>query len=474
MSIKTKIIATLGPASNSPATITRLVEAGARIFPLNFSHGDAAQFVDVIAAIRETEKRCGFAVTIMQDLAGPKIRIGVFEEGSITVARGDKVLLGAARPAGNNLPFIPFDHEAILKTLEIGDKMILADGTLQFRVVEAGPDGIFVLEAANAGIVTSRKGLALPEKSMPIPALTEKDKKNLRDGLALGVDAVALSFVQTAQDILDARAIMALAGRTVPIVAKLERQNAVNNLEEILRETDIVMVARGDLGIECPLPMLPAMQKRIIMACNNASKPVIVATQMLLSMVNNPVPTRAETTDVANAVLDGADCLMLSEETAMGNFPVEAVRFMSEIAMQAEKLLPDVKKTSPTPRGKSATHLLAHAAYTLAEDIDAVAFVTHSQSGFSARTISACRPRQPIYAISPYAQTLHGLNFSWGVIPSATPEEAGGHLETTEQFIETSPLFKTGDALVVTAGQRRCGSCKNDVVGTNLIKVFTK
>ena len=474
MFAKTKIIATLGPASNSPEVIARLVEAGARIFRLNFSHGDAAQFVDVIAAIRETEKRFGFAVTIMQDLAGPKIRIGALDEGSIAFVKGDKVILGMAKPAGEQLPFIPFDHETILKTLEIGDKMILADGTLQFRVVESRPDGIFVLEAANAGIVTSRKGLSLPEKPMPVPALTEKDKNDLRDGLALGVDAVALSFVQTAQDILDAKAIMRSEGRTIPIVAKLERQNAVNNLEEILREADIIMVARGDLGIECPMSMLPAMQKRIVMTCNKAAKPVIVATQMLLSMVNNPVPTRAETTDVANAVLDGADCVMLSEETAMGNYPVETVRFMAEIAMQAEKLLPDVRPAHSVSSGGSVTDFLAHAAYTLAEDINAAAFVTHSQSGFSARTISACRPRQMIYAISPYALTLHSLNFSWGVIPCPTPEEAGGHLETTENFIETSPLFTTGDALVVTAGQRRCGSCKQEVVGTNLIKVFIK
>jgi pyruvate kinase len=199
-------------------------------------------------------------------------------------------------------------------------------------------DDLFVLRANNPGIVTSRKGLALPDKTVPVPALTDKDKKDLRDGLHLGVDAVALSFVQGARDILEAKSIIRAEGRDVPVVAKLERQNAVQNLAEILAVTDIIMVARGDLGVECPLEQLPGLQKRIIKACNKAAKPVIVATQMLLSMVGNPTPTRAETTDVANAVLDGADCVMLSEETAMGNYPVEAVAFMGEIAANAEEL----------------------------------------------------------------------------------------------------------------------------------------
>ncbi|MDL2209219.1 pyruvate kinase [Desulfovibrio sp. OttesenSCG-928-O18] len=477
MRAKTKIIATIGPASDSPETIARLVEAGARIFRLNFSHGDASSFTDIVKTIRELEQKNGFAITIMQDLAGPKIRLGNIEEGSISFAKGDTAYLGPKRPAENDMPYLPFDHPAILKTMVKGDRMVLADGSLQFTVVEKKSDALFVLRASNSGIVTSRKGLALPDKTVPVPALTDKDKKDLRDGLKLGVDAVALSFVQTARDIQDAKAIIRAEGRDVPVVAKLERQNAVQNLAEILAVTDIVMVARGDLGVECPLQLLPGLQKKIIKACNKAAKPVIVATQMLLSMVNNPMPTRAETTDVANAVLDGADCVMLSEETAMGNYPVETVAFMGEIAANAEAL-PNgegIRKEEFAP-GEGATSFITYAACRLAEEIDADAMVAYSVSGVSARTLASRRPRRPVYVISPYAATLHTLNFSWGLVPCAIEADSGGHLEAVEDFVDNSPLFQPGATVILTAGQARSGAGvgHSSVVGANLMKVFTK
>lgn len=345
--MKTKILATIGPASNKRDVLSKLIAAGVRIFRLNFSHGDSSSFVDLIKMIRELEIVHKTPITILQDLSGPKIRIGTFpNEGSLNVLKGDQLLLGPSSLMCNDeFPYIPFDHPEIFAELEQGDRLVLADGTLQFRVVEHREDGLFKLEANNNGIVTSRKGLALPGKSIPLPALTEKDKKDLVDGLALGVDAVALSFVQSPEDIREAKSIIrSHSDRDIPVIAKLERRNAVDRLDAILKEVDIVMVARGDLGIECPLPELPAMQKRIIRACNRAAKPVIVATQMLLSMVSSPSPTRAETTDVANAVLDGADCVMLSEETAMGNYPVETVQFMSEIASKAEELMAETRR----------------------------------------------------------------------------------------------------------------------------------
>lgn len=477
MRAKTKIIATIGPASNSPETIAELVTAGARIFRLNFSHGDAASFVDIVKTIRDLEKKLGFAISIMQDLAGPKIRLGNIEEGSISFVKGDLAYLGAARPANADLPYLPFDHPAILKSMEPGDRMVLADGSLQFTVAERKNDELFVLKASNGGIVTSRKGLALPDKTVPVPALTDKDKKDLREGLRLGVDAVALSFVQTARDILDAKAIIQAEGHAVPVVAKLERQNAVRNLGEILTAADIIMVARGDLGVECPLQQLPEIQKRVIKACNKAAKPVIVATQMLLSMVGNPMPTRAETTDVANAVLDGADCVMLSEETAMGNYPVEAVAFMGEIASRAESL-PNgegIRKEEFSP-GEGATSFITYAACRLAEEVDADAMVAYSVSGTSARTLASRRPRRPVYAISPYSATLHTLNFSWGLIPVAVETDSNGHLEAVEDFVDKSPLFSPGATVILTAGQARSGErvAKAAVLGANLMKVFVK
>ncbi len=290
--MRTKIVATIGPASNSKEKLKALAEAGVSVFRLNFSHGGASDFVNIIKYIREVEEELGRPITIMQDLSGPKIRLGVVPENTIQVSKGMRLLLGPSARRVAELPYLPFDHDVILESLEPGDRMVLADGGLQFIVRERRSDGLVLLEADNAGLVTSRKGLALPGKATKVRALTGKDKKDLADGLQLGVDAVAISYVQTADDVREAKALIAAAGRHVPVVVKLERQSAVDNLAEILQETDIVMVARGDLGVECPLPQLPALQKRIISACNKASKPVIVATQMLLSMVNSPAPTR--------------------------------------------------------------------------------------------------------------------------------------------------------------------------------------
>ncbi len=468
--MKTKIIATLGPACSSAEKLSQLIDAGARIFRLNFSHSDASGFVEIIDILRRLELKHGIPLTILQDLSGPKIRIGTIDEGSLSFEKGGCAFLGPRRPAVLDVPYIPFDKAEILEGLEEGDRLVLADGTLQF-IVQAKAPGGFIIEATNGGIITSRKGLALPGKSVRLPALTDKDKKDLVDGLRLGVDAVALSYVQTPEDILEARSIIKEQGRKVPICAKLERQNAVDRLDDILAVADIIMVARGDLGIECPLPQLPTMQKRIIAACNRACKPVIVATQMLLSMVNNPVPTRAETTDVANAVLDGADCVMLSEETAMGNYPVEAVAFMSRISGEAESLLLERFPLSGHERPQSTSDFLSYSACLLAEKADAEALVAHSVSGGSGRSLSAQRPRQPVFVLTPDHTVLRHLNFSWGVTPCLAEESMPGHLERAEFFIDTNPRFGAGNRIVITAGQPRYGEAPR---GTNLVKIYTK
>lgn len=472
--MKTKIIATIGPASNSPEKLSQLIEAGVRIFRLNFSHGDSSAFVELISTIRALEKTHQIPITIMQDLSGPKIRIGVLPEGSaLSVNKGDILCLGPERKKTEEYPYIPFDHETILADLEPEDILILADGTLQFRVTTKRPDGTFLLIAQGDGIITSRKGLALPGKSINLPAITEKDQKDLIDGLKLGVDAIALSFVQSSKDILEAKRIIQGQGYNIPIIAKLERRNAINRLEEILEAVDIIMVARGDLGIECPLPELPAIQKRVIRACNKASKPVIVATQMLLSMVSHPSPTRAETTDVANAVLDGADCVMLSEETAMGNYPVETVQFMREITTKAEELLIETRQHIKEPdTGKSAEEFLAYAACLLAEKSLAKAIVTHTMTGTAARHLSTFRPPQPIYALTPAMNSLKTLNFSWGVFPQYLSESPEGHLIRTENFITNNPLFIPKEDVIITAGQSTPHT--EQPRGTNLIKIFRK
>ncbi len=472
--MKTKIVATVGPASNSKEKLTALALAGARIFRLNFSHGDASMFVDIISTIRQVEDELKIPLTIMQDLSGPKIRLGNLQgEGSISVEKDMELLLGPSDKYTDEMPYLPFDHQVILDSLVKDDRLVLADGGLQFHVERRREDGLVVLQANNSGIVTSRKGLALPGKATKVAALTEKDRKDLAQGLILGVDAVALSYVQTPEDVVEAKNIILAAGKSLPVVVKLERQGAVDRLDEILREADIVMVARGDLGVECPLPMLPAIQKRIIRECNKAAKPVIVATQMLLSMVNSPVPTRAETTDVANAVLDGADCVMLSEETAMGNFPVETVEYMREITKQAEKVLLERHELKEPDSTKGINEFLAYSSCVLAEKAEAVAIVSHSMSGSSARQIAACRPPQQIYGLTPEPEAAKALNFSWGVTPVLliNPNAAEGHTTRAENFIANNAKFHPEERIVITAGQPQKGSRSR---GTNLVKVYWK
>lgn len=470
--MKTKIIATVGPASKDCETLSRLIAAGVRIFRLNFSHGDASAFVDIIKTLRALEQEHETPLTLMQDLSGPKIRIGnLKDDAALHVNRGDSLLLGRAERYRDDLPFIPFNNETILAELEAGDKLVLADGTLQFRVTGREADGLFRIDASNAGMITSRKGLALPGKSIRMPALTEKDRKDLSDALDLGIDAVALSYVQTPQDIRDAKTIIRAKGKNIPVVAKLERRNAVDRLDAIIAEADIIMVARGDLGIECSLAELPAMQKRIIRACNKAAKPVIVATQMLLSMVASPTPTRAETTDVANAVLDGADCVMLSEETAMGAFPVETVRYMWEITTQAEEFMAESQSPTLPPTEGDTAEFLAYAASMLAERAHAKGIVAHTMSGHAARLLSARKPQVPVFGVTSNEATLRFLNFSWGVEPFKLPDNDDRHLARAEKFVAGSSRFAPGDEVIITASQNH----SNTVVrGANLVKVYRK
>lgn len=470
--MRTKIIATLGPASSSPDILPKLVNAGARILRLNFSHGSPEEFQEIVRRIRLLEEKLGYPLTVMQDLAGPKIRIGTLppDQPPLVFTPGDQALLACKKPErALDIPFIPFDHRDVLDSLEEGDKLILADGSLEFEVGIKAPGG-FIIKALTGGMVTSRKGLALPGKSVKVAALTDKDKEDLQAGLAMGVDAVALSYVQTPEDILEAKELIKKGGRDIPVVAKLERQNAVDRLYDILKVADIIMVARGDLGVECPLPKLPAMQKRIIKACNLAAKPVIVATQMLLSMVSNNIPTRAETTDVANAVLDGTDCVMLSEETAVGRYPVETVDFMGRIATEAEKLLIEERLEVPVCE-TDAQDFLSYSACLLAEKRAAKGIVTHSVSGSSGRSVASHRPGQPVFVLTPGQTSLRHLNFSWGVTPVLTNVEISGHLERAQHFIDESPRFREGDDVVITAGQVKGAQ---DRTQTNLVKIYRK
>lgn len=473
--MRTKIVATVGPATCEREKIAQLAEAGVSVFRLNFSHGDPDFFRGVVANIRDIEKECGRPLSIMQDLPGPKIRIGILPEGRIELTRGDKLILGRERREKEELPFIPFDHPSILAALVPGDTLVLADGGLRFRIEEKVENERFIMSAQESGAISSRKGLALPGKSLALPAITEQDREKLALGMELGVDAVAISFVQTVDDVHQIKALLHSYGRDdIPVVAKLERQNAaVDNLDEIVAATDIVMVARGDLGVECPMPELPALQKHIIHTCNRAGKPVIVATQMLLSMVNTPVPTRAEVTDVANAVLDGADCVMLSDETAAGNYPIEAVRYMRKITDEAEKYLLATGKLVPPKDETDTSRFLAYTACLLAKTENACAIVAHSVTGGAARMLAECRPAQTIYALTSNTVVEHALNFVWGVQPYFIPvgDSSISHLRRVQNFIATSNKFPMGQDVVITAGEYAPGEQKRR---TNLVKIYHK
>ena len=471
----TKIIATLGPASMSRESIKALALAGARIFRLNFSHSTAADFAPVIADIRAVESEMGVPLTALGDLCGPKTRIGEITGAPLQIDKGQLLLLGLPdeEPASGDQTFIPLDQPALLAGLEPGMPVTLSDGMLQFTVTRAPKqDRLYELKCLNAGMLSSRKGIAFPGKHHPMPALTPKDVKDLHEGLDIGLNAVALSFVQTGDDIRHIKSEIEKHGVWIPVVAKLERKNALDRLDEILALTDVVMVARGDLGTECPIAELPVIQKRIIRACRHAQKPAIVATQMLLSMVKNPIPTRAESTDVANAIMDGADCVMLSEETAVGDFPVQAVEYMREISDNAAAYyLERLGGPYPPKKEKNPVKYLAYAACILADNAEATALVCHSVSGATARLLSSRRPNLPIYALTPDPRIIHFLNFVWGVRPrliAATPE---GHMRQTERFVADSPDFQNGQSVVLTAGQPTPGQSGRF---TNQIKLYFK
>ncbi|KUJ95805.1 MAG: pyruvate kinase [Desulfonauticus sp.] len=466
--MRTRIIATLGPASEKVEVIKGLIENGVSIFRLNFSHGRAKDFENIVQKIRTIEEELKKPLTLLQDLCGPKIRIGHLKKSPLTVHKEELFYLGKGPQEAEN--FIPFANLELLDTLSPKDLVRISDGGLAFEVLKNSSEEL-LLKARDNGLITSGKGITFPGKRLKLAALTEKDKQDILEGIDLGIDALALSFVQGPEDIAQAKAICAKKNKKLPVIAKLERQAALDRLEDILAIADGIMVARGDLGLECPLPSLPFLQKEIIRKCKQTGKPVIVATQMLLSMVNSPMPTRAETTDIANAILDGADCVMLSEETAIGNYPVEAVKYMREIGEEAEKNFFKLRKSIAEPQEKDSEMSIAHAACVLAQKLKAKALLAHTNSGTTARLLSSFRPEEPIYGLSPSASVLKYMNFFWGVIPILTGQNIIDHLRRVEYFVENSNKFVSKDLVVITAGHPKEGQ---DSCPTNLIKVYIK
>jgi pyruvate kinase len=415
----TKIIATLGPASTSAQVIEALARAGADVFRLNFSHGTHAQHQQRFAAVRAAEAAVGRPLAVMADLQGPKIRIGAIGGGSFDVAPGQALQLDAdAEPGSAQRVGMP--HREVLDALALGDSLLVDDGKLRFTVIERAAHHV-VIRAVNGGMLQERKGVSLPQSRLPISALTPKDEEDLAFALALGVDWVALSFVQSAADVRAARRLVQQRAR---VLAKIEKPASLDDLEAIVECADALMVARGDLGVELPPEEVPVVQRRIVRACRRAGKPVVVATQMLESMINVPVPTRAEASDVATAVYEGVDAVMLSAESAAGDYPVDAVAMMDRIvrAVEADALRADTVGAFALDVTPSAADAIGAAVRTVAAAVPLVATVTYTTSGASALRVAHQRPLSPLIGLTPLPATARALALTWGVIPRVSDD----------------------------------------------------
>lgn len=465
---RTRIICTIGPASRTPETIAGLLEAGMDVARLNFSHGSHEEHGVIISTIRSLAENLQRPVAILMDLAGFKIRIGELAGGSAHLDVGTSFTLTTREITGNaqgvfiNYPDLP-------QEIQPGDTLLLNDGAIELEVVTITGSDV-ACRVMVGGVLCSRKGVSIPGRPLGESGLTEKDKLDLAFGLGQGVDFVGLSFVRTAGDVRLARQFIADQGFQTPIIAKIETQDALDNFDRILEEADAIMVARGDLGVGTALARIPRIQKDLIARSNRAAKPVITATDMLRSTVSNPRPTRAEVADVANSILDGTDAVMLSEETAVGAYPLAAVRIMSQVAEEIEATFPygPWRERMNRHDDSSVAGSIAAAVCDLAHDVDAAAILTCTSSGGTARLVAKFRPSRPVLALTPHLATYRRLALTWGVIPRLVEPTS-----STDQLISEAlkaaaacSILRPGDTAVITAGVP-AGIPGN----TNLIKV---
>ena len=449
---RAKIVCTLGPATDSPEQVQALVDAGMNVARINRSHGRAEDQEEVIGRIREAADASGRAVAILVDLQGPKIRLGRFvDDQKVMLNKGDEFtitiddVLGTVKRASTTFKGLPGDCRP-------GDRLLIDDGNVAVRVV-AVTDTDVVTKVEVPGYVSNNKGINLPGVAVSVPALSEKDREDLRWALKIGADLIALSFVRDADDIKDVHEIMDEVGVRIPVIAKIEKPQAVDALEEIVEAFDGIMVARGDLGVEMPLEAVPLVQKRAIELARIAAKPVIVATQVMDSMIKNPRPTRAEASDCANAILDGADAVMLSGETSVGAFPIETVRTMAAIIESTEENGGERIASIPSFFADRAG-VICEAAARIAEHMDARYLVTFTQSGTSARLLSRMRRPIPMLAFTPLESTRRRLALSWGIQTYRVPEvrHTDDMVWQLDQVVQSSRLAEIGDQLVIVAG----------------------
>ncbi|MEK7148557.1 MAG: pyruvate kinase [Patescibacteria group bacterium] len=472
---KTKIVATIGPASESEAMLTSLVRAGMNVCRLNFSHGAHEEHFEKVKNIRAVAKRLGTNTAILQDLSGPKIRIGDFYQDSVILKKGDIFTLTTKACVGDETKAF-VNYATLPKEIKKSDSILLDDGKKHLEVISVLGTEI-KCRIIVGGETKGRRGVNLPGVSLKISCLTAKDKKDVLFGIKHKVDYVALSFVRRASDIRELRAILTKAKSTAKIIAKIETHEAIQNIDAIIAETDGVMVARGDLAVEVPAQEVPILQKMIIEKCNMAGKPVIVATQMMESMIKSPVPTRAEVSDVANSILDGADAVMLSEESALGEYPVEAVAMMAKVALTSEKNYPHREALygdilSPKSNGiysdRNVVDAVTFSVVSTAEAVGAKLIIALTESGLTARMVSRYRPAQPVIVMSQNDYVVRQLELVFGCFPARID-----HFTTTTEvmkvvraYVLKHKLAKKGDKVVVAAGVPF-----GHVGGTNMIMV---
>ena len=448
---RTKIVATIGPATNTPDVLKALIKAGATTLRLNFSHGTHDEHQRNIRLIRQTAFELNQPVGILQDLQGPKIRLGRFEEGPIVVHKGDRFTL-TSNPVPGTQEISSVTYEPLADEVPEGATILLDDGKVEMLVEEIDrTERALHCRVVVGGTLSNNKGVNFPGVYLSIKAMTDKDRQDLMFGLDQGVDWVALSFVRNPQDVLEIKELIASAGKETPVIVKIEKHEAIEQMEAILSLSDGVMVARGDLGVELPAEDVPILQKRLIATANQLGIPVITATQMLDSMVNAPRPTRAEISDVANAILDGTDAVMLSNEAAVGKYPVEAVETMARIAVriEQEQIASNIKESK-----RSITNAIAQAVGQIAEQLQAAAIMTMTKTGATARNVSKFRPYTPILAVTPHVDVARQLQLVWGVKPLLVLDlpSTGQTFQAAINVAQEKQLLAEGDLVVMTAG----------------------
>lgn len=465
---RTKIVATIGPASKSPEIIRQMLNAGMNVARLNFSHGSYEDHAEMVQLLRKVSKECNVPITLLQDLQGPKIRIGQLPSQEIELVEGELLTLVPVDDFENQANTVPIDYPYLAEEAEPGAQVLLDDGLLELKIEEIQGNAV-KCRVIEGGILKSRKGVNLPSLILRLPSLTEKDQQDLDFGISQGVDWVSLSFVRRAEDVKALKALLIEKGASdIPVMAKIEKPQAIANLESIINECDGLMVARGDLGVEMSPEKVPLLQKQIIRMCNQKGIPVITATQMLDSMIHSARPTRAEASDVANAIIDGTDAVMLSGESAVGKFPVKAVQMLSKIASDVE---PEIEFKNYPPVMSDETHALSEALNTIDKILNLHCIVAYTSTGYTAILAAAERPKVPVIALTPNLKVYHRLNLVWGVKPILLEHQVDsfeGLIDLAQTKLLEGPLAQVGDKILIIGGVPT-----KKAKGTNFLKIHT-